>query len=175
VRRPRWRSRRPRLTGRPAVLHHRRLRHRIGALRTTRTRPATRHQPHPFTTTPFSSGLSCDRASQPAPTTTGDRGWQVRFAVSWQDPRLQIVHREHGYGASMKAVAVTLLLAVSLASVARPAGASADVVSAAAPTSWSTGGFAPPPPPPPDWCTPDNPDPACHPPPPHQYRPHPVI
>jgi len=63
----------------------------------------------------------------------------------------------------MKAVVAALVLAVSLASVAVPA----DVAGAPAPTSWSTGGFAPPPPPPPDWCTPDNPDPACHPPPPH--------
>ena len=39
---------------------------------------------------------------------------------------------------------------------------------------WSTGGFAPPPPPAPlpDFCTPENPDPACHPPPspPPHYR-----
>jgi hypothetical protein len=40
--------------------------------------------------------------------------------------------------------------------------------------TWSTGGFAPDPPPPPlpDWCTPDNPDPACHPPPPHRHVTH---
>ena len=68
-----------------------------------------------------------------------------------------------------KLAVTTMLLALSSAGVAISAHRSADVVSVAGaptPIGWSTGGFAPPPPPPPDWCTPDNPDPACHPAPP---------
>jgi hypothetical protein len=60
------------------------------------------------------------------------------------------------------------LLAMSLGFVTVPADASArvdDAVDAPASMGWSTGG-EPPPPPIPDWCTPDNPDPACQPPPP---------
>jgi hypothetical protein len=74
-----------------------------------------------------------------------------------------------GVGTSASTIAATaILLAASLAGVVVPARAVTDMVGVAgarAPTSWSTGGFAPDPPPPPDWCTPDNPDPACHPPP----------
>jgi hypothetical protein len=68
----------------------------------------------------------------------------------------------------MNSVVATVMLAVSVAGSAALADASADVVGlvgAPALVGWSTGG-SPPPPPPPDWCTPDNPDPACHPPPP---------
>lgn len=73
----------------------------------------------------------------------------------------------------MKIAVTVMVLAASLIGVAAPAGAVTDMVGVAgapAPTSRSTGGFAPDPPPPPpplpDWCTPDNPDPACRPPPP---------
>jgi|GEM_PF-5070200 len=64
--------------------------------------------------------------------------------------------------------ATAMVLAVSLTG-AVPAAGLTDMVGAAsapAPASYLTGGCAPPPPPPPDWCTPDNPDPVCHPPPP---------
>ena len=74
----------------------------------------------------------------------------------------------------MNTTVTAVLLAASLAGATAPTDAVTDIVgvaSAPAPTSWSTGGFAPdpPPPPPPDWCTPDNPDPACHPPPPRSH------
>ena len=78
----------------------------------------------------------------------------------------------HGVTNSAATIAVTaLVLAASLAGAATPADAAtnmAGVAGAPAPTNWSTGGFAPPPPPAPlpDFCTPENPDPACHPPPP---------
>ena len=71
----------------------------------------------------------------------------------------------------MKIAVAAMALTASLAGAAVAADVVTYVVGVAgapAPTSWSTGGFAPPPPPPPDWCTPDNPDPACHPPPPHR-------
>jgi hypothetical protein len=76
-----------------------------------------------------------------------------------------------------KLAVTAMLLALSPAGVAISARAVTDVVGvASAPglIGWSTGGFAPDPPPPPlpDWCTPDNPDPACHPPPPPHHRPH---
>jgi hypothetical protein len=77
-----------------------------------------------------------------------------------------------GVGNTASTIAATaILLAASLAGTAAPADAATDIVGVAgapAPTSWSTGGLAPPQPPAPlpDWCTPDNPDPACHPPPP---------
>lgn len=64
--------------------------------------------------------------------------------------------------------ALTAMVLAAMMGVAAPAYAVTDVAGAPAPTSYPTGGFAPDPPPPPlpDWCTPDNPDPACHPPPP---------
>jgi hypothetical protein len=75
----------------------------------------------------------------------------------------------------MKIAVTVTLLVMSLGCVTVPADASASmvgVVGAPASMGWSTGGFAadPPPPPVPDWCTPDNPDPACHPPPPQHYH-----
>jgi hypothetical protein len=76
-----------------------------------------------------------------------------------------------------KLAVTALVLAVSLTG-AVPAAAVTGIVGVAgapAPTTWSTGGLEPPPPPPPDWCTPDNPDPACHPPPPRHYRGVPAI
>jgi hypothetical protein len=96
-----------------------------------------------------------------------ERGHRGSLGQGW---RLQIVNSKHGYSATMKTAVVAMVLATAIAGMSLPAGASADVVGvvgAPAPIGWSTGGFAPPPPPPPDWCTPDNPDPACHPPPPH--------
>jgi hypothetical protein len=77
-------------------------------------------------------------------------------------------------GRPTKLAVTAMLLAVSPAGVAISAHAMNDVVGvAAAPAGigWSTGG-SPPPPPVPDWCTPDNPDPACHPPPPPRQRSH---
>jgi hypothetical protein len=77
-----------------------------------------------------------------------------------------------GVGNSASTITATaILLAASLAGVAAPAAAATGVAgTAGAPAliGWSTGGLGPPPPPAPlpDWCTEDNPDPACHPPPP---------
>jgi hypothetical protein len=94
---------------------------------------------------------------------------------------LQGVDSNLSYIPVMKIVLAATMLTVSLGGVAVPADASASVFGVAdspAWMGWSTGGFASdPPPPPPDWCTPDNPDPACHPPPPpqHYHRGHGII
>jgi hypothetical protein len=79
----------------------------------------------------------------------------------------------------MKIVVAATLLAASLAGMAAPTHASTDV----APVSYSYRVDDPPPPDPsreeapapPADCTMDNPDPACHPPPPHYHRGHGIL
>jgi hypothetical protein len=66
----------------------------------------------------------------------------------------------------MKTAVTVMMLTASLPGVTVPAAVPPGMVDAPAPTAWPAGGLGPHPPPPPiaDWCTPDNPDPTCHPP-----------
>ena len=137
---------------------HRRRRFRIGALRTTRTRPATHpHRPAAATPPASFSGVSCNRAT-PHITGTNLSAWRSF---------------EHG---SSPAQSTYKARRHSDAAGPVPSGRG-HLRTCDDRRGWCGGRtgpdrlvdrrlLRPPPPPLPDWCTPDNPDPACHPPPP---------